>query len=85
MSGFICPKCKTETKIFAPSTGGAEVMAKEMDVPFLGRIPLDPLIAKSCDEGKSYVEHFPDSEATKQFMLVFQRLMEKVNTVNDVI
>jgi Mrp family chromosome partitioning ATPase len=80
MSGFICPKCKIETKIFTPSSGGAEVMAKEMDVPFLGRIALDPLIARSCDEGKSYVEHFPDSEATKQFLAVFQNITQKINT-----
>ena len=28
MSGFVCPNCKQETKIFAPTTGGAEKMAK---------------------------------------------------------
>jgi hypothetical protein len=37
MSGFVCPKCKTETKIFPPTTGGAQKMCQEMDVPFLGQ------------------------------------------------
>lgn len=78
MSGFICPNCKTETAIFVATSGGGEGMARDMGVPFLGRIPLDPLIARSCDEGKSYVEHFPDSEATKQFMMVFHQIMERV-------
>jgi len=33
-----------QTDIFAPTTGGAEAMACEMSVPFLGRVPLDPRI-----------------------------------------
>ena len=36
--------CKIETKIFPPTTGGAEQMCSEMDVDFLGSIPLDPRI-----------------------------------------
>ena len=44
MSGFACPKCLVTTQIFPPTTGGAEQMCKEMNVPFLGRIPLDPRI-----------------------------------------
>lgn len=40
MSGFVCQKCGTETLIFAPTSGGAEKMAHDMGVPFLGRIPL---------------------------------------------
>eukprot|EP01112_Ceratiomyxa_fruticulosa_P002455 TRINITY_DN1256_c0_g1_i1.p1 TRINITY_DN1256_c0_g1~~TRINITY_DN1256_c0_g1_i1.p1 ORF type:complete len:320 (-),score=64.71 TRINITY_DN1256_c0_g1_i1:87-1046(-) len=80
MSGFVCPKCNKESQIFTPSTGGAEKMSQEMSVPFLGKIPLDPLIARSCDEGKSYLESFPDSQATKQFKLVFEKILESVQT-----
>ena len=39
-------------------------MCEEMQVPFLGSVPLDPRIAKCCDEGKSFLEEFPDSPAT---------------------
>lgn len=49
-------------------------MANDMEVPFLGRIPLDPRIARSCDEGKFYLDQFPESEATKAFNRVFQGL-----------
>jgi len=76
MSGFVCPNCKKETKIFFPTTGGGEKMAKEMDVPFLGRIPLDPRIAKACDEGRFFLGEFPDSEATKAYKTVFQAIEE---------
>jgi len=74
MSGFVCPKCKTETKIFPPTTGGAEKMAQEMGVPFLGRIPIDPRIARACDEGRFYLSEFPDSAATIAFKDVISRI-----------
>jgi len=54
MAGFVCPKCKGESQIFMPTTGGAEKMAQDMDVPFLGRLPLDPALMKACEEGQSF-------------------------------
>jgi Mrp family chromosome partitioning ATPase len=51
MAGFVCPKCSTAQNIFAPSTGGAAQMALDMNVPFLGSVPLDPRLARSSDEG----------------------------------
>jgi Mrp family chromosome partitioning ATPase len=79
MSGFVCPKCKNESQIFAPTTGGAEKMAQQMDVPFLGKIPLDPRIAKSSDQGKFYMTEYPDSPATHAFRHVFQAILQYVN------
>jgi len=75
MSGFVCPKCKTETKIFAPTTGGAEKMAGEMQVPFLGKIPLDPRIARLSDEGKSFMEEFPDSPTTQAYTTIVNGIL----------
>jgi Mrp family chromosome partitioning ATPase len=80
MSTFVCPKCKTETKIFAPTTGGAIKMCSDMQVPFLGSIPLDPMIARSCDEGKSYISQFPNSPASIAYKQVFQKVIDKVET-----
>lgn len=65
MSGFVCPKCGEQIDIF--KTGGGEKMASEMNVPFLGRIPLDPKIVDSGDSGKPYVDNFADSESAKAF------------------
>jgi|GEM_PF-2170704 len=48
MSGFVCPHCEKKTDIF--KTDGGRQMAEEMGVPFLGAIPLDPLIGESCDK-----------------------------------
>ena len=49
MSGYACPKCGHVENIF--STGGGEALARETGVRFLGRIPLDPEVARSGDEG----------------------------------
>ena len=37
-------------------------MAKEMQVPFLGRVPLDPLLSRAAEEGKSA---FAESQGRK--------------------
>jgi len=79
MSGFVCPKCQKETKIFAPTTGGAQKMANDMGLRFLGAIPLDPRIARACDEGRFYLDEFPDSEATKAFNVVFKGILDYVD------
>lgn len=54
MSGFVCPHCGVQTDIF--STGGGEELASEMDVPFLGRIPLDPSLVTFGDHGLSLLD-----------------------------
>jgi len=81
MSGFICPKCSTRTEIFFPTSGGAEKMANEVGIPFLGKIPLDPRLARACDEGKSYLEAYPDSIGCKAFNNVFQKILSNLSTV----
>ena len=65
MSGFICPHCGEGVDIF--KSGGGRTMADEMNVPFLGKIPLDPAMVTAGDEGKPFVEHQAASLATKSF------------------
>lgn len=64
-----------ESQIFPPTTGGAEKMAKDMKVPFLGRVPLDPRIGKSCDEGRSFLSEIPDSPAAKAYQTIIQSML----------
>ena len=63
---------QTESQIFPPTTGGAEKMALDMKIPFLGRVPLDPRIGKCCDEGKSFLSEIPDSPAAKAYQTIIQ-------------
>jgi Mrp family chromosome partitioning ATPase len=50
MSYFECPDTGKRYEIFGPSH--AEQTAKQIGVPFLGRLPIDPEIAKLCDAGR---------------------------------
>jgi Mrp family chromosome partitioning ATPase len=68
MSGFVCPHCGEAVNPF--KAGGGEKAAREMGVPFLGRIPMDPRIVESGDSGTPFVESFPDSPATRAFLQI---------------
>jgi len=80
MSGFVCPKCKTETQIFAPTTGGAKKMCQDMDLQFLGGIPIDPLIARCCDEGHSFIAQCPQSPASSALQKIFENIINSVKS-----
>lgn len=76
MSGMKCPHCGKDIVLF--KTGGGEKAAKEFGVPFLGRIPFDHHIVESADDGKPFVEAYPDSEASKLIEKICRSIDEKV-------
>ena len=55
MSYFTCPDGGKQYDIFGPSH--AQEVADSLEVPFLGRLPIDPEIAILCDQG--LVEQYP--------------------------
>jgi ATP-binding protein involved in chromosome partitioning len=74
MSGFICPHCGKTVDIF--KRGGGEQMASDMGVPFLGRIPLEPKVVETGDNGKPYLQSYTDSETARAFDLAIQPLLD---------
>jgi predicted Fe-Mo cluster-binding NifX family protein len=74
MSGYVCPHCGKETDIF--SRGGGEKLAQKFNVPFLGKIPIEPEIAKSGDEGKPYLYFYGKSETAKRFEEIVQNIVK---------
>lgn len=78
MSGFVCPKCTVESQIFTATTGGASALAREMRIPFLGAVPLDPRIGMACDYGESFFDSWPDSPACKALRGVVRRVVEEI-------
>ena len=74
MSGFICPHCRERTDLF--KSGGGEKSAKELKVPFLGRIPIEPGIVASGDSGKPYI-HFQKNTDTAEVIKAISRKIEK--------
>jgi Mrp family chromosome partitioning ATPase len=65
LSGFACPNCGTVHDILG--SGGGERLAEEMGVPFLGRIPIDPEVARSGDDGDVYLAVAGKSPAATAF------------------
>jgi len=74
MSGMTCPHCGKDIDLF--KKGGGEKVALELGVPFLGKIPIDPQIVISTDEGKPFIGTQPDSEASKALMKIVKSITE---------
>ncbi|ODQ64440.1 P-loop containing nucleoside triphosphate hydrolase protein [Nadsonia fulvescens var. elongata DSM 6958] len=79
MSGFVCPHCDECTNIF--STGGGEGLAAQFNVPFLGRVPIDPsfvlLIEQQQSSEKNLVENYQSSKLAKIFGDMIQQLLDE--------
>ncbi len=73
LSGLACPHCGGQIELF--KTGGGAMLAREMGVPFLGRIPIDPQIVASGDDGRPYVKRFAASPAAKAFAAAVQLIV----------
>ena len=76
MSFFLCGHCGERTDIF--SFAGGERAAEKFDVPFLGRIPLDPAIRAGGDAGTPLVVADPDSPQSQAFRSVTSALQRRV-------
>lgn len=71
MSGFVCSHCGNIENIFGE--GGGEKLADEMNIPYLGKIPLDSSVVSNSDRGLPIFEH-----ASKPVMDSFNEIMNKI-------
>ncbi|XP_002132093.2 cytosolic Fe-S cluster assembly factor NUBP1 homolog [Ciona intestinalis] len=83
MSMFVCPKCKKSSIIFPPVENGVSGVAQSMEIPFLGSIPLDPLIGKCCDNGNSYLQLHPDAAGTVAYKNISQKIKDYCISLNE--
>jgi len=76
MANYTCPHCGEPSHPFG--TGGAEAAAREMGVPFLGRLPLSPAIREASDAGNPPAAgDGPDADA---FATIARQLLESLET-----
>ena len=73
MSGFLCPHCNQKVDIF--KIGGGKKMAEEMNVPFLGSIPIDPNIVNAGDDG-TFFKNVVKPETYKVFVDAFKTIID---------
>jgi ATP-binding protein involved in chromosome partitioning len=74
MSFLSCPHCGKSIDVFG--NGGVEKAASEMDVEFLGSIPLDPAISKEGDSGTPFVLAKENAAAK-----AFERMIDRVDNI----
>src|SRR5574344_3048726 len=74
MSVFIWPKFGDRVEIF--KSGGGKTMATEMDVPFLGKIPLEASIVDAGDLGKPFVKHYANTQTAKDIDVIIEKIVK---------
>jgi ATP-binding protein involved in chromosome partitioning len=72
MSGFICPHCGKKSDIF--ESGGGQKIAEELNITFLGSIPLDQEICEDADRGEPFIVEHPNSAASKSFIEIVRKI-----------
>ncbi len=77
MSGYACPKCGETQPLF--KQGGGRALALEMQVPFLGCIPLNPCIVDSGDAGIPFVDQFNPSPSAEAFKAIVAPILNRLN------
>ncbi len=81
MSYFQCPHCQERTEIF--SHGGGQKKAKDLNIPFLGEIPLDTATREASDSGKPLVASDPDSPQSKIFHQVAAQVARQLSVIHE--
>jgi ATP-binding protein involved in chromosome partitioning len=76
MGLYVCPSCGHEEHIFAQ--GGAEKMAADEGVAFLGSLPLNKQIREDADQGKPTVVSDPESPLSAVYRDVARRAAAKL-------
>ena len=77
MSGLICPHCGEKIEVF--KTGGGEKAAKELDVPFLGAIPLNTEVARLGDMGQTFAKN--ETLAAKAFDKIVGAILVRLSGI----
>jgi ATP-binding protein involved in chromosome partitioning len=80
MSYFVCGHCGEKTDIFG--TGGGRKMAEDLQIPFLGEVPIDTRVRSGGDEGRPIVAAAPDAPAAQAFSAVAGKVAAQISVQN---
>ncbi len=72
MSQYTCRCCGDVVHLFGADKG--RNLARMMDVPFLGSIPIDPLFSEAADAGVPAVHLHPDGITARSFVAIAETL-----------
>jgi ATP-binding protein involved in chromosome partitioning len=77
MSYYACPQCGHQADIFGH--GGGEQLAQQLEVPFIGRIPIYQPIREGGDIGVPLIISEPESPAARAFIAVAERTAAEIS------
>ena len=75
MAGWTCPDCGVRTELFE---GGGDELAPDDGAEWWGRIPFDPRLALSTDEGAPFALAHPDQPAARALADLATRLRKEL-------
>jgi len=73
MRGFLCQNCDRRQELFSTGPGNRAVFLG--DIPFLGRIPIDPRLGDSADTVEPFLQKHPESEVAEACNLIIEKIM----------
>ena len=82
MSGLVCPHCGGKIELF--KMGGGEKTADELRVPFLGRIPIEPAIVDSTDQGKPFIRAYGKTSTAKLMDEIVAQIIKRAENKNSI-
>jgi ATP-binding protein involved in chromosome partitioning len=82
MGGLVCPYCGKWIDVFGSAGESVKRMASEMNVPFLGTIPIDPRVSMACDIGVPFIVENKGSPAAEAFNDVVEKIEKFVEERN---
>ena len=76
MSMYVCRDCGDTVYLFGKDKG--KQLARMMEIPFLGSIPVDPLFSEAADAGVPIVNLHPQSVTAKAFVEIAETLDQRM-------
>jgi ATP-binding protein involved in chromosome partitioning len=80
MSYFVCSHCGERDEIF--DNGGGRKTAEQLEVPFIGEIPITTNVRVGGDKGIPIVEMEPDSPVSRSFKEAAMKLAGQISEKN---
>ena len=76
MAYLRCPHCDHTIEVFG--SGNVSKESQAQGIPVLGRLPLDPLLSQTSDQGVPLVAAQPDHPVSREFMRIAEEIIKLV-------
>jgi len=79
---YFTPPDLPDRKYYLFGRGGARSLSRDLDIPFLGEVPIEQIVRESGDDGLPVVRSHPDSASADAFRTLGERTVEQVSIRN---